>query len=185
MENLTAQITEEFPDYYTVVDIETTGLSPAKNNIIEISALKVRNNEITEEFSQLIKPSNPIGRFITSLTGITNEMVEFAPSVEKVLPHFTNFISDDIILGHNIRFDINFIRTNLKKSGFQPISNKTIDTMLIARRRCKLKSHSLKNLALHYNLSTEGHHRALNDCIITHKVYQNIKKQALSENSEV
>ena len=118
---------------------------------------------------------------ITSLTSITNEMVEFAPSVKDVLPAFIDFISNDIILGHNIRFDLNFIRTNLVNSGYRPIENKTIDTMLIARCRCKLKSHSLKNLALHYNLSTEGHHRALNDCIITHNVYQNIKKQTMTE----
>lgn len=184
MEKLNTQITEEFPDDYTVVDIETTGLSPVKNDIIEISALKIRNNKISDEFSQLIKPSDPIGRFITSLTGITNEMVEFAPSVKDVLPAFIDFISNDIILGHNIRFDLNFIRTNLANSGYKQIENQTLDTMMIARRRCKLKSHSLKNLALHYNLSTEGHHRALNDCLITHNVYQNIKKQAMEEKAE-
>lgn len=161
----------EFPDNYTVVDIETTGLSPLKDEIIEISALKVRAGKIYDEFSQLIKPQATISPFITHLTGITNEMVASSPMIQEILPKFIKFVSDDIILGHNIKFDLNFIRTNLENFGFEPLLNNSIDTMKLGRKYCKLKSHSLKNLSI------EGHHRALNDCLITHNIYQNIKKQ--------
>lgn len=171
------QTSQEFPENYTVVDIETTGLSPSRDEIIELSALKIRNGNIRGKFSRLIKPETPIGSFITRLTGISNDMVMTSPKIEEVLPEFTEFISDDVILGHNVKFDLNFIRTNLEKCGFLPLKNNTADTMTLARRYCKLKSHSLKNLALHYNVSISGHHRALNDCLITHNVYQNIKKE--------
>lgn len=170
-------IITEFPDNYTVVDIETTGLSPSKDEIIEISALKVRAGKIYDEFSQLIKPQATISPFITHLTGITNEIVASSPMIQEILPKFIKFVSDDIILGHNIKFDLNFIRTNLENFGFEPLPNNSIDTMKLGRKYCKLKSHSLKNLAIHYNVSIEGHHRALNDCLITHNIYQNIKKQ--------
>ena len=75
-------IITEFPQDYTVVDIETTGLSPSRDEIIEISALKIRSGKIYNEFSQLIKPKAKIGSFITHLTGITNEMVISAPKIE-------------------------------------------------------------------------------------------------------
>ena len=176
-------IITEFPQDYTVVDIETTGLSPSRDEIIEISALKIRSGKIYNEFSQLIKPKAKIGPFITHLTGITNEMVISAPKIEEVLPDFINFVSNDIILGHNVKFDLNFIRTNLENYCFNPLLNQSIDTMILGRKYCKLKSHSLKNLAIHYNVSIEGHHRALNDCLITHNIYQNIKKQSSSLNA--
>ncbi len=168
---------DNFPSDYTVVDIETTGLSPSRDEIIEISALKVRSGQIYDEFSKLIKPKTKINSFITHLTGITNEMVISAPAINEILPEFINFVSNDIILGHNVKFDLNFIRTNLENCGFASLLNQSMDTMILGRKYCKLKSHSLKNLAIHYNVSIAGHHRALNDCHITHNIYQNIKKQ--------
>ena len=170
----------EFLSDYTVLDIETTGLSHTKDEIIEISALKIRNNKVSDEFSKLVKPYAQISSFITYLTGITNEMVSNAPKIETVLPELIKFVSNDIILGHNVKFDINFIETNLENYGYPPLTNSFIDSMQLARRYCKLKSHSLKNLAEHYNVNLAGHHRALNDCLITHNVYQNIKNEFMS-----
>lgn len=166
----------EFPSNYTVIDIETTGLSYNKNEIIEISALKIRKDRIIDSFSHLIKPNRKIGSFITHLTGITNEMVANAEKIDKILPEFVKFLSDDTILGHNVKFDINFLQKNLENNKLERLKNKKIDTMLLARKYCKLGSHSLKNLAKHYNINISGHHRALNDCKITHNIYINIKK---------
>lgn len=169
--------TEEFPSDYTVVDIETTGLSYCKNEIIEISAIKVKNDCIKDEFSELIKPQESICRFITHLTGITNEMVANAPDISKILPKFKKFLSDDIILGHNVKFDICFLQHNLSHNNLAPLDNPKRDTLLLARKYCKLKSHSLKNLAKYYNINLVGHHRALNDCIITYQVYKKLKEE--------
>lgn len=166
----------EFPSDYTVVDIETTGLSPASCEIIEISALKVRNDEIVDSFSSLVKPTKKINSFIVNLTGITNEMVENAPKINTVLSEFVKFVSDDFILGHNVNFDINFIYDGMMKYLKKEFTNDYIDTMRLSRRHCDLKKHNLKSLAKHYNISLKGHHRALTDCKITYDVYKSIKQ---------
>ena len=82
----------KIPSRFVVFDIETTGLNPATDEIIEISAIKVRDNVIEDTFSYLIKPNNEIPYFITELTKITNEMVENAPSIEEVLPKFLDLL---------------------------------------------------------------------------------------------
>ena len=170
----------DFPCNYTVIDIETTGFSNTKNEIIEISALKVRNDEIILKFSSLIKPENPIGTFITKLTGITNAMMENAPNITEVLPEFLEFISDDCILGHNVHFDINFIYANLMRHFNTGLPNNYIDTMRLARKYCEFKSNNLENLTRQFNISSEGHHRAMNDCIMTFEIYKKIKKLYLN-----
>lgn len=165
----------EFPSDYTVIDIETTGLSTSKNEIIELSALKIRDNKVIDNFSTLIKPENKIGSFITNLTGITNDMVKDSPSIMEALPLFINFLSNDCIMGHNVNFDINFIYDNLKKHFNEELTNDYVDTMRLSRKYCKFPSNKLSYLAEQFNISTVGHHRALKDCEITHFVYQNIK----------
>lgn len=170
----------EFPSDYTIIDIETTGLSTTKNEIIELSALKVRNDKIISQYSSLIKPDNSIGSFITKLTGITNEMVADSPKITEVLPDFTEFISDDCIIGHNVNFDINFIYDNLLRHFNREFSNDYVDTMRLARKFCKFPSHRLSYLAERFEISTEGHHRALNDCIMTYEIYKKIKIMALN-----
>lgn len=169
----------DFQSDYTVLDIETTGLSPDKCEIIEISALKVRNDEIVDTFSSLVKPSKKIDPFIVRLTGITDEMVSSAPKIKTVLPEFISFVADDFILGHNVNFDINFIYDNLKKYCKKEFNNDYLDTMKLSRVHCDLKSHKLKALAKHYDVSIKGHHRALTDCEITFKIYKHIKNEVL------
>lgn len=178
------EILQEFPSNYTIVDIETTGLSPMKNEIIELSAVKVRNDVVVDKFSSLVKPKGTINSFITGLTGISNEMVQNAPDIKSVLPEFMKFLDNDSILGHNVSFDIRFISFNLKKYFSCEFENSRIDTMVLSRRHCSLQSHKLENLAKHYNISTEGHHRAMNDCIMTFEVYRNIKNEVLCSREE-
>lgn len=166
----------EFPSNYTVIDIETTGLSCSKCEIIELSALKIRDCKIVDRFSSLVKPQGMIDPFITSLTGISNETVKDSASVEYVLPKFIQFISSDILLGHNVNFDLRFIRYNLRKHFGIDIDNKSVDTLRLSKKYCKnLHSYKLEVLANLYNVNTDGHHRALNDCIMTHEVYLSLK----------
>ena len=94
---------------YTVLDIETTSLDSRDGEILEISALKVRNKKIVAEFSKLIKVTE-VGEFTTHLTGITDEeMSKYGEDIDFVLTEFLAFLGNDIIVGHNINFDINFI----------------------------------------------------------------------------
>ena len=170
-----------FPSDYTVIDIETTGLSAVNNEIIELSALKVRDDEIVQKFTTLIKPENSINPFISRLTGITNEMVNNAPKITEALPDFMDFLADDCILGHNVIFDIKFICSKLKEHFNKEFPNNYTDTMKLSRKYCKFPSHKLSYLAEKFGISTQGHHRALNDCIMTYEIYQKIKQTANTE----
>ena len=157
---------------YTVVDIETTGMSWNFSKILEISALKVRNKEITEEFSELINPHEPIPYFIKNLTGITDEMVCDALELDEVLLKFKDFLREDIIVGHNVNFDVNFLYDNFLNVLNKPMQNNFVDTLRISRKLLpELKHHKLDNLTQYYNIKARDKHRALNDCVLTNNVY--------------
>lgn len=94
---------------YTIVDIETTGLSPDKDDIIEIGALRIRDNIVVAEFSQLIKASKPLSKTISQITGITDDMLADVKELDDTLSDFLQFINNDTVVGHNIAFDANFI----------------------------------------------------------------------------
>lgn len=164
----------EFPCNYTIIDIETSGLSPMYDEIIELSALKVQDNEIVDEFSSLVKPDYKIDSFITELTGITNDMLKNAPKINKILPEFINFISDDKILGYNINFDINFIYDDLKRYFGKDFKNNFIDLMRICKKAYSFENYKLKTVAQNLNISIDGHHRGLNDCRITFDIYNKV-----------
>ena len=97
-------------DNYVVFDLETTGISAVKDDIIEISALKVKNHEQVETFSRLVNPRRPIPAGATKVNGITDEMVQSEPGLEFILPEFLDFIDGEILIGHNIQsFDLLFL----------------------------------------------------------------------------
>ena len=173
-----AIIEKFFPSSYVVVDIETTGVSPTKNEIIELSAIRVTDNKITGTFSKLIKPKGRISSFITSLTGISNQMVSDKEPIEDVIGDFCNFVGGSVVLGHNVRFDMSFIRTNGKRILGHDFLNSTIDTLRISRLLLRdIRNHRLVTLAEHYGISSLGHHRGLVDCEITYQVHQKLRKE--------
>lgn len=164
------------PDDYTVLDIETTGFSSLHSEIIEIGALCVRGGQVTDEFSKLIKPRRGIPPKITEITGITNEDVENCDYIEDVLPEFLYFAGDDIIVGHNVSFDMRFIYDRALFLG-TAFLNDSVDTMKLSRKLNKnLKHHRLSDLAEYYNITNENAHRALSDCYTTYKVLEIIKR---------
>lgn len=166
------------PDNFTVIDIETTGLDPEWDNIIEISAIKVKNNQITDIFSTLINPEVKISEFISELTGITDEMIKDAPLIDDALEDYINFIGDDIILGWNVNFDINFLYDYLSKLKNKILSNNFVDGLRIARLHLKeLKSHKLSTICEYYNLNKDIAHRSLSDCYSVLNVYQKNEKR--------
>lgn len=122
------------PDQYIVVDLETTGLDPLWNDIIEFGAVRVAAGSIVNRFSSLVNPGYEIDEFITELTGITNEMLSSAPVIADVLLDFLNFIGDNVVVGHNVNFDVNFIYDNCVSTLNRPFPNNFIDTMRLSRR---------------------------------------------------
>lgn len=169
-----------FPSDYTVVDIETNGLVSGYCEIIEVSALKVRDEEIRDSFSSLIKPTEPISRFITQLTGITDEMTENAPDVNEVLQNFYGFIGKDVLIGHNVHFDVNFLYDGLWLHNGLILDNSFVDTLWLAKKALPfLTNHKQTTVAEYYGISTVGAHRALRDCEICNACYLNLKKELL------
>lgn len=171
---------------YIVFDIETTGLDSSYDEVIEIGAIKVKNNKIVSKFNSFVKPKNEIDEYITELTGITNEMVKDAPTIEEILPDFMNYIGNDILIGHNVNFDINFIYDNLYRNKFDVLTNDFIDTMRISRKLLpELPHHRLIDLAKYFKIDSTNNHRSLKDCEITMNVYENLKEIALQKYDNV
>lgn len=166
-----------FPSDYTVVDIETNGLYDVCE-IIEVSALKYRGEVLTDSFSSLIKPTQRISWFITRLTGITDRMVENAPDITDVMREFYAFIGDDILIGHNVHFDVNFLYDNLWRHNGLILDNSFVDTLRLARKALpQLPNHKQTTVAEYYGIATDGAHRALRDCEICNACYLNLKRE--------
>lgn len=172
-----------FPDNYIVVDTETTGLDPRFDSIIEIGAIKIRNNKIVDSFNTLIKPdrtrnSGYVSSFITDLTGISNDMIEQDGISEfEAMKQINDFIKEDILVGHNVNFDINFLYDSFINHLEIPMTNSFIDVLRIARKQLKeLKKHRLVDLMKHYSLSSDNQHRAKEDCYITDNIFNHLKK---------
>lgn len=171
---------------YIVFDIETTGLDSSYDEVIEIGAIKVKNNKTVSKFNSLVKPKNEIDEYITELTGITNEMVKDAPTIEEVLPDFMDYIGNDILIGHNVNFDINFIYDNLYRNKLDVLTNDFIDIMRISRKLLpELPHHRLIDLAKYFKIDSTNNHRSLKDCEITMNVYENLKEIALQKYDNV
>lgn len=158
---------------YIMFDLETTGLSTDDDAIVEISAVKVTDGEVVDEFSTLVNPGMHIPYVASSVNGITDDMVKDAPDVEQALREFIAFVGDSILAGHNIRdFDLKFIQRDAVRFFGKPLSNDYVDTLIVARRFLpELKSRSLESLAYYYDISYDGAHRALADCYINKQVY--------------
>lgn len=171
------------PDDYTVIDIETTGLSSRACEIIEVSALRVRNETIVANFSTLVRPVGKIDFFISQLTGITNDMVKDAPNINYVMQKFYEFAGKDLLIGHNVNFDINFLYDNLLLHNGLVLDNSFIDTLRLSRKVLpSLPNHKQITIAEHYGIATTGSHRAMKDCEICNLCYLNLKREARQQN---
>ena len=169
---------------FVVVDTETTGTSASNNRIIEIGAVRIVGYEIVDEFSQLIHPGQLIPSYITRLTQITNGMVYGMPKAEEVLPVFTEFLGDSILVAHNMSFDMGFLNAELNRAGQPAIDNTSLCTLRLARRLLKgLRSKGLTSLAAFYGIEIKGRHRALGDAMATAKVLLRFLNLLADENN--
>lgn len=164
---------------YVLFDLETTGISCRSDEVIEISALRVRDGGITDSFSSLVNPGWPIPYGASQVNHITDDMVAGEPDMGEILPEFLKFAGEDVLVGHNIaRFDLNFLYRDCQRFfGLVP-GNDYVDTLLYARQRLPgLGSYALTALARHYCLETLGAHRALNDCRMNQQVFERLSRE--------
>ena len=154
---------------FCVLDLETTGGSPANCEITEIGAVKYRGGELLGSFQTLVDPGQAIPPSITILTGITHAMVFDAPRIESALPMFLEFIGDAIVVGHNVRFDLSFLNAAAIRLGYGHLENKSVDTAALARRliRPEVRNLRLQTLADHFRSPVRPVHRALDDARAT------------------
>lgn len=162
---------------YTVIDLETTSQYPTSAEIIEMSAVKIRNSEIVDTYSTLIKPSESLSSSITELTGITNEMLSNAPKIEEKIQEYLDFISDDVILGHNIAsYDSIILYDLCENLGLKTFDNDILDTLRYSRC-CDIDvlDYKLTTLTEYFKIEHNAH-RALNDCIANFECYEKLKE---------
>ncbi|MDP2303466.1 MAG: exonuclease domain-containing protein [Ignavibacteria bacterium] len=158
---------------YSVLDVETTGLSPTSNNIIEIGIIKIQNNVIIDQYSSLINPGRTIPMYITTITGLTDDDVYDAPFFEDIAYDISEFLSDSIVTGHNLQFDMSFIKRELRLAGIENFKPLQLCTLKVARRLFpQLRSRSLGNLAYHLNIKPIDAHRATGDAETTAKILE-------------
>jgi len=169
---------------FVVVDLETTGGSPATCAITEIGAVKYRGGECLGTFQTFVNPGVPISPTITVLTGITEAMVYPAPPIADALPHFLEFLgepaADRVLAGHNLRFDTAFLDAALTAHGYGRLHHTRIDTVGLARRllRDEVPNLRLATLARYLRATTEPVHRALADARATLEVLHALLERA-------
>lgn len=165
---------------FCVVDLETTGGSPAGAEITEIGAVKVRRGEVVGTFQTLVNPGTSIPAGIVILTGITQAMVVKAPPIEAVLPAFLEFCRDDVVVGHNVRFDLGFLNAACNGLGYGRLTNRSVDTVALARRliRPEVRNLRLATLAGHLRSPVTPTHRALDDALATMHVFHALLERA-------
>ncbi|MBN2666341.1 MAG: GIY-YIG nuclease family protein [Bacteroidales bacterium] len=157
---------------YAIVDIETTGGSSRIEKITEIAIIQHDGEKITGEFSTLINPERNIPYYITSLTGITNEMVEEAPRFFEVARTIVEMTEGRTLVAHNARFDYSFIREEFKSLGYNFRRN-LIDTVTLSRKLIPgHKSYSLGNICRDLGITINGRHRAAGDAMATAELFR-------------
>ncbi|MCI5900227.1 MAG: PolC-type DNA polymerase III [Lachnospiraceae bacterium] len=159
-------------DSYVVFDLETTGFSPVANRIIEIGAVKVADGKITEKFSTFVNPQVPIPYRIEELTGINDNMVLDAPTIETILPEFLKFCEGCVMVAHNASFDMSFIEENCRRLGLEREFT-IVDTVALARVLMpQLNRFKLDTVAKALKISLENHHRAVDDAGCTAEIFE-------------
>ena len=160
---------------YVVIDIETTGLQAANDEIIEIAALKIADGVEMDSFSSLVRTEKRLPVTITQLTGITQEMLDDqGKELQTALKDFLTFIGKNKIICHNLAFDFSFLQKACRKNGYSAINNRSEDTMKTARKKLdEVSDYKLSTLASYFGLE-EQRHRALDDCRLLFQVYEKI-----------
>lgn len=157
-------------DSYVCLDLETTGLNPKTDRIIEIGAVKVKAGEITDRMETLVNPGRALEERIVELTGIFDEQLVDAPDIADVLPELLTFIGEDILLGHAVLFDYSFVKKAAVNHKFK-FEKSGIDTLRLARKFLpELESRSLGALCRHFGIAHNAH-RALADAQATAALY--------------
>ena len=156
---------------FVVIDTETTGLRPGHDRVIEIAGIRLRGGEVIDSFQTLLNPQRRLPPFIVQFTGITQDMVNKAPTAEQIFPDFLQFSAGATLVGHNVAFDIGFLSYEAQLLG-QAFPIDGLDTILLARRFLSgLRRFKLDVVAAHLKIPTANRHRAMGDAKVTAAIF--------------
>jgi len=159
--------------YFAFLDVETTGLDPnSGDKICEIAVIKTLDGQIADEFVTLLNPGRNIPERAVSIHGITQTMVNRAPLFRDIANDLLDFLNDTVIVAHNARFDLEFLRSELRNLTLYLPENNIIDTLAIARRYYTFPSNSLGDIARYIGLPIDKQHRALADVTTTKDILE-------------
>lgn len=162
---------------YVAFDLETTGLSPQEDQIIEIGAVKIRDGKISGKYNCIIHPEVEVSDFIMNLTGISKDMLENGIPLKEGVEGFLEFSKDFPVLGHNVMFDYKFMKMAAASFGY-PFEREGVDTLKVARKLLSgLENKKLETLCAHYDYVNQAAHRAYDDALATAVVFEQMKKE--------
>lgn len=192
-------------DTYIALDLETTGLSPENDRILEIGALRIESGEVTDSYETFVDCGIPIPQIITQLTGITDEMIGGSPGTEEAVREFLAFargwedlpvgeglsaaadeacaagagalFEDCVLLGHNLPFDYSFMKHSAARFGLS-FESRGLDTLKMARTCLpELEKKSLDRVSAYLGIPQKRHHRALDDALTAARIYERLKEE--------
>ena len=174
-------IKRKISDEYVTIDIETDGLNPEKDNIIELAVCKVRNKRIIDSFTTFINPKKPICEAVTKVTGITNDMLKDADTINIALNKLIDFIDDLPIVVHNANYVMKFIKanTNIK------FENEIIDTLTLSKKKLpNLKIYTIKAILEFSGNSDVVLNRSIDYARVIAKVFESLKDYKVENKSQ-
>lgn len=163
---------------FVCIDCETTGLDIQNDRIIEVAVASFSLDEIHHSFESLIDPQRSIPDDAIKIHNITQDMVQGKPTIDKVLPEILRIVSNHIIIGHGVAFDIGLVALAADRLGIPHTlrNNKVLDTLRMARLYGQSPTNSLEQLRSHFNIQAEGAHRAMNDVVVNREVFKQLSK---------
>jgi len=166
---------------FSVVDVETTGLSAQRDRVTEVAVVQVQNGQIIHTYSSLINPECPIPPFIQQMTGISDAMVQGAPLFKQVCPSLERLLAGTVLVAHNARFDKSFLAAEFGRCQISLPELSVVDTVSLARRTVQgLTNYKLETLCGHFGFEAGGH-RALSDALVTAKILLELMKAGADE----
>jgi DNA polymerase III alpha subunit (gram-positive type) len=166
-----------FLDDFTVFDTETTGLSPEKDRLLEVAAVRYQNWQPVAQMQRLVRFTGQVNYFVTNLTGLTSADVRHAPESKAVLKEFRQVAGESLLIGHNVAFDLRMIEAERRRLGaVLPLPNATLCTKVAAQSRYP-GPHKLGELCQRFGISTVGAHRAMADVVMTFELLRYLHQQ--------
>ena len=196
---ITSELLKEIKfDDFVVLDLETTGLDPSHDQIIEIGAIRFFEGKVCDKFESLVNPNITIPDFITKLTGITDDDVKDAPDIDEIFDDLLQFVDDSPLIGHQINFDASFLEYRLRTQNgdfsnwekethrFQYLQNRRMDTLFLARIFLPfLQRFRLNTVAAYFDIDLENAHRAIEDARATGHIFLQLIERTVACNSQI